>query len=76
MRRSVLLPSLGSLCLASALAFAPGCSGSNQDEDGEIVLEFWTIALGDAFADYINGMIADYEAQNPGIRVPSRSSSS
>ena len=56
-----------SLCFFLLLLGA-GCSDDDAQE-GEIVLEFWTIALGDAFADYIHGMIADYEALHPGVRV-------
>ena len=52
------------LCASILLA---GC-GSKQD-DGRITIEFWTIALGDAFADYINGMIDVYEAEHPDIRI-------
>jgi len=44
-----------------------GC-GSEQD-DGRVTIEFWTIALGDAFADYINGMIDVYEAEHPDVRI-------
>jgi putative chitobiose transport system substrate-binding protein len=69
------ITTLGGLCLALSLCIGlalgnSGCSSkSDDDTDETIVLEFWTIALGDAFADYINGMIADYEAQTPGVRV-------
>ncbi len=44
-----------------------GCSP--QEDDGRVTIEFWTIALGDAFADYITGMISTYEAEHPHIRV-------
>ncbi len=44
-----------------------GCSP--QEDDGRVTIEFWTIALGDAFADYINGMIERYEAEHPDVRV-------
>ncbi|MEE2658823.1 MAG: sugar ABC transporter substrate-binding protein [Candidatus Latescibacterota bacterium] len=48
-----------------------GCGeqSSEKSSEGEIVLEFWTIALGDAFADYIHGMIATYEAEHPDVRI-------
>ena len=45
------------------------CGPAERSADGPIVLEFWTIALGDAFADYIEGMIAAYEAEHPRIRI-------
>ena len=55
------------------LAFVPilallFCSPADQRDD-TITLEFWTIALGDAFADYIEGMIAEYEADHPGVKI-------
>ena len=64
-RRRRLIASCLCFCL---LLLGAGCSEKDTQE-GDIVLEFWTIALGDAFADYINGMIADYEELNPGVRV-------
>ncbi len=45
------------------------CSSDKEIENKTITLEFWTIALGDAFADYINGMIAVYESEHPGIKI-------
>ncbi len=47
-----------------------GCSSTeDRSDDGVVTIEFWTIALGDAFADYINGMIDTYEAAHPDVRV-------
>jgi putative chitobiose transport system substrate-binding protein len=45
------------------------CGSRQSQEPAEVTIEFWTIALGDAFADYLEGMIARYERQNPGVRV-------
>ena len=45
------------------------CSSADSEAPGEITLEFWTIALGDAFAEYVNGMIDTYEAAHPGVRI-------
>ncbi|MGY8825471.1 MAG: ABC transporter substrate-binding protein [Candidatus Latescibacterota bacterium] len=45
------------------------CNSAAQDQKSTITIEFWTIALGDAFADYINGMIATYESEHPGIEI-------
>lgn len=50
---------------------------SNASEDGsneggeaeEITLEFWTMQLKPTFTDYIEGIIADYEEQNPNIKI-------
>ena len=47
----------------------PACNSAPKEKEGTITIEFWTIALGDAFADYINGMIDTYEAAHPGVNV-------
>ena len=59
------------LCLASLLTVSfCGCGPADRSGDsGDVEIEFWTIALGDAFADYINDMIERYEAEHPGVRV-------
>jgi putative chitobiose transport system substrate-binding protein len=60
---------------AIAAAFAcwvilgTGCGSAEDRSDGTITIEFWTIALGDAFADYITGMIDTYEAEHPNVHV-------
>jgi len=38
------------------------CDYSQGEIEETITIEFWTIALGDAFADFINGMIKTYES--------------
>jgi len=45
------------------------CGTTEKTGDEPVVLEFWTIALGDAFADYINGMIETYEAEHAGVKI-------
>ncbi len=45
------------------------CSSAAQKREDTIAIEFWTIALGDAFADYINGMIATYEREHPDTKI-------
>lgn len=47
--------------LALSFAFA----GSVQATE----ITFWTLSLSPTFDDYINGVIADFEAQNPGVKV-------
>jgi putative chitobiose transport system substrate-binding protein len=59
---------LSVLCLLAVLISGCG-SADHADESDVLELEFWTIALGDAFGDYINGMIAQYEAENSGVKV-------
>ncbi|GIP33026.1 sugar ABC transporter substrate-binding protein [Paenibacillus sp. J2TS4] len=36
---------------------------------GDKKIAFWTISLSPTFDDYINGVIKDFEAQNPGVKV-------
>jgi putative chitobiose transport system substrate-binding protein len=56
-----------SFLLSCAALFS--CQSASQEEKAAVTIEFWTIALGDAFADYINGMIAAYEAEHPDVRI-------
>lgn len=56
----------------AALLFCIGClscASSETDQREKITIEFWTIALGDAFADYINGMIQTYEDEHPQVQI-------
>ncbi|MBP1971546.1 putative chitobiose transport system substrate-binding protein [Virgibacillus natechei] len=62
--------------LIAAMVFLAACnddstetSGSDSGEDEEITLEFWTMQLQPTFTDYINGMIDDFEADNPNITI-------
>lgn len=40
-----------------------------EQEKEQITLEFWTLSLQPTFNDYINGVIADFEAQYDNIKV-------
>ena len=44
-------------------------SGSGSGADGSQEVEFWTMQLQPDFTDYFNGLIAQYEADNPGVTV-------
>lgn len=48
-------------------------NGVNTDSEAvsgqEVTVEFWTIDLKAAFGDFFNEMIANYEAQNPGVKI-------
>ncbi|MEM9817294.1 MAG: sugar ABC transporter substrate-binding protein [Cyanobacteria bacterium P01_D01_bin.6] len=46
---------------------APSTSETNADGAQEV--EFWTMQLQPDFTDYFNELIADFEAENPGITV-------
>ncbi|RWZ54439.1 sugar ABC transporter substrate-binding protein [Halobacillus fulvus] len=73
-----------SLLLGMAFALMlvlAACSGSTEDtqaegegsdeqaESGSTEIEFWTMQLQPTFTDYIEGVIADYEEQNPDVTV-------
>ena len=51
------------------------CSGSNEEgqastDSGESTeIEFWTMQLKPTFTDYIEGVIADFEEENPNVTV-------
>jgi len=49
--------------------FGISCNSSQTKNTETIEIEFWTIALGDAFADYVNGMIDSYESNHPGVHI-------
>ena len=55
--------------LIIVLVLTISCDSSQTKTKKTIEIEFWTIALGDAFADYINGIIASYESENPGVQI-------
>lgn len=43
--------------------------GTSEEMIEDVEIEFWTMSLSPAFDDYINGVIADFEAQNTNIKV-------
>ncbi len=58
------------LCIAITLM---GCNAVSKNErtnpnSGKIELEFWTLQMLN-FADYINGMIKEYEAEHPNVKI-------
>lgn len=57
------------MLLACFLVLVLSSCGPEPRQDAPVTLEFWTIALGDAFADYILGMLAEYERAHPGVEV-------
>jgi len=52
--------------LVGAALLASGCGNPPRDPQQ---IEFWTLQLSPTFDDYIEGMVAEFEALNPGIRV-------
>lgn len=63
------------------LVFAAACSSNNStannnsegtgesDSNEQVEIEFWTMQLSPTFDDYINGVIADFEEENPNVKV-------
>lgn len=47
----------------------PSGSGSGTGAEGGQEVEFWTMQLQPDFTDYFNELIAQYEAENPGVTV-------
>jgi putative chitobiose transport system substrate-binding protein len=45
----------------------PGCG--SDEADPPVRLEFWTLALRPAFTEYVEGVVAAFEAENPGVEV-------
>jgi len=56
---------LKALVVALALVLAASLVGQVQ----AVEITFWTLSLSPTFDDYINSVIADFEAQNPGVTV-------
>lgn len=44
-------------------------AGAPAHAASPVTLEFWTISLQPFFTSYINGLIADYEKTNPGVKI-------
>ncbi|PSN18359.1 ABC transporter substrate-binding protein [filamentous cyanobacterium CCP5] len=46
-----------------------GASSTSSSADGSQEIEFWTMQLSPQFDDYFNAVIAEFEAENPGVEV-------
>lgn len=66
------------LALALSLVACGGGSGStenkapdaaNNAEGEQITISFWTLALQPTYTDFIQGLIDEYESQNPNIKI-------
>lgn len=55
------------LVLSMLLLFVFSFSAVIAAED--VTVEFWTMQLKPTFTDYINGVIEDFEAENPGVEI-------
>ncbi|WP_106766197.1 ABC transporter substrate-binding protein [Paenibacillus faecalis] len=73
---SLLLASImivGLLAACGSKTSDDGKAASNADGEGKtgekVTVEFWTISLQPTFNDYFNKLIADYESENPNIKI-------
>jgi len=46
-----------------------GADSKSADAKGSETIEFWTISLQPTYTKFFNGLIADYEKENPGIKI-------
>ncbi len=53
--------------VTASLWSMPGCA--ERPDDGRVRLELWTLALRPHFTDYMQGLVAGFEAANPGVEV-------
>ncbi|GAA3778455.1 sugar ABC transporter substrate-binding protein [Plantactinospora mayteni] len=58
----------GVLVAASVTACIPGDEGNSSGGDSKTV-EWWTINLQKSYKVYIDGLISQYESQNPAIKI-------
>lgn len=58
------------MLLGLALGGLTACSSdSDSASSGEAEVEFWTMQLQPQFTDYFETLIAEFEAENPGVTV-------
>lgn len=59
--------------LAACGSNSSGNGGAAPNGDGkkaeQVTVEFWTISLQPTFNDYFHNLIAEYEAQNPNVKI-------
>lgn len=59
----LLVAGLTSACL-------PGSEDADvEQQTGEVTVEFWTINLKKSYSDYFQGLIDDFEQQNPDVKI-------
>ena len=70
MRRRSLLRRIATGVAGAALAVGlSACRGAAPPAGAERTIQFWTLDLAPKFNTYLQGVIAAWEAQNPGYRV-------
>ncbi|WP_408008499.1 ABC transporter substrate-binding protein [Pseudalkalibacillus sp. A8] len=58
-----------SMLIVTALLISGCKSAETTKDDKQVEIEFWTMQLSPTFDDYINGVISDFEEENPDIKV-------
>jgi putative chitobiose transport system substrate-binding protein len=62
--------SLIGICCAAMLGFLASCSPwSGDKDDRRTTVEFWTMQLQPQYTDYFTGVISQFEAENPTLRI-------
>jgi putative chitobiose transport system substrate-binding protein len=61
------------ICLCLIIIFSAfliiGCAGNKTGDSGKKEISFWTIQLSPTYDDYINGVIAGFEAEHPDVKI-------
>ena len=61
------------LCVMGICCVLAGCSKAQKrqivDEQGNKIISFYTMQLKTDFSDFINGMISEFEQNNPKIKI-------
>ncbi|MGA0309258.1 MAG: ABC transporter substrate-binding protein [Vulcanococcus sp.] len=60
---------LGLLAAAALTGVLAACAPARRQASDRIPIQFWTLDLAPKFNDYLNGVIARWEQQNPGYDV-------
>ncbi|WP_042458916.1 ABC transporter substrate-binding protein [Neobacillus dielmonensis] len=70
LKRLSILLLVFSLLLVTACSNKESASGDGEGtKKKDVEIKFWTIALSPTFDDYINGLIDQFEKENPGVTV-------
>ena len=61
--------SLIGICCAAMLGFLASCSPWSDKDDRRTTVEFWTMQLQPQYTEYFTGVISQFEAENPTLRI-------
>jgi len=57
------------ICCAAMLGFLASCSPWGDKDDRRTTVEFWTMQLQPQYTDYFTGVISQFEAENPTLKI-------